>query len=49
MGSTVTGHFDVGAIVEETDVGLLDVGEVDRAATGEMVGLLVVGCMVPGL
>ena len=29
MGWTVTGYFDVGATEGETDVGLLDVGEID--------------------
>ena len=49
MGSAVTGLFDVGAMVGDTDVGLLDVGETDGAAVGEVVGPLVVGCIVTGL
>ena len=58
MGSAVTGLVDVGAIVGDTEVGLLDVGEMDGALVGEVVGQLVgavvvgplvAGCIVTGL
>jgi hypothetical protein len=49
VGSAVTGLVDVGAIVGDTEVGLLDVGEMDGALVGEVVGQLVAGCIVTGL
>ena len=48
-GSAVSGLLDVGAVVGEIDVGLLDVGEMDGALVGEVVGQLVAGCIVTGL
>ena len=41
MGSAVSGLFDVGAMVGDIDVGLLDVGEME--------GLDVTGWVVTGL
>ena len=47
-GSAVTGLFDVGAVVGETDVGVVVVGAADGPVEGEVEGPLVAGCVVTG-